>query len=227
MRHHRIARPRRLLALCVVCTLFVHVARAPAAEPGGFGLQSMQDPDQADRVPTGARRAAEWEPSPEGITGYPWHFSFGVGFAYYSGDDFDDTGFAAEVKLARDLSSGFYVSGAYLLAFAETEVADPLDGSTSDETHVLNIPTLGVGFRAEFSPEINLFIEPRIGAVITGGDAGMAAGASAGVNIQLDPGISVHFTFTGLATDASVDTDAGDRDLNGLFAAGIGLVFQF
>jgi hypothetical protein len=226
MRHHRIAARRRLVPFCLMGLLFVNAATARGQPSGGMMLQSTLDSGD-DNIPTGARRAAEWKPSPEGIRGYPWDFSFGAGFAYYSGDDFDDTGLALEVKLARDLSNGFYASAAYLLTFAETEVTDPLDGSTSDEDHVLNIPTLGVGFRAEFNPEINLFIEPRIGAVITSDDAGIAAGASAGVNIQLQPGMSVHVTFTGLATDLAVETDAGDADLNGLFAAGIGLVFEF
>ena len=227
MVHNRIAGPRRLLPLCVLF-LLLNAPTVPAAETGGMDLASAQGPD-ADRVPTGARRAAEWRPSHEGVVGAPWHFSATAGLAFFAGDDAidDRPGFGAELSVSRDLASEFYVAGAYLLGFARTEVEDPLGGSADSDTEVLHALTLGVGFRGELSPEVSLFVEPKIGAVIGGDDAGPAGGASAGLDIELQPGLAVRVNFTGLFTDTDVETPAGDANLNGVFTAGVGLVFEF
>jgi len=214
-----------LFAACVLWAIVLPTAAAPAGEGGEMGFQTVRE--EGEDVPTGARRAAEWEPSREGLVGEPWDFAVLAGFTFISGDDaFDDAGFAAELKLSRDLASDFYVAGSYLLAFVSTDVTDP-DGSAVDETHTLHVPTLGVGYRAELSPEIHLFIEPKLGALITGDDVGPVGGFSTGVDIQVDPGILVRANFTALAVDAGVDTDAGDADLNALYSVGIGLVFEF
>jgi hypothetical protein len=214
------------LPLYVLCAFVLPAVAARAAGDGEIGLQTVRDDD---RVPTGARRAAEWDPSPEGVAGAPWEFSVSAGLAFFSGDDaFDDQpGFAAELRASHDLTGDFYVVGSYLLGFARTEVTDEDDGSLDRDTHVLNVPTVGVGFRAELTPQIDLFVEPKLGAVITGDDVGPAGGASAGIDIGLDAGICVRLGLTGLLTRTTVDTSAGDADLNGIWSVGVGLVFEF
>lgn len=118
--------------------------------------------------------------------------------------------------------------GSYALAFARTDVTDPLDGSSDRDTAVLNVPTVGIGLRAEVSPEIRLFVEPKLGALFGGdADAAPVGGASAGIDIALDPGIAIRVGFTGLLTDTSIETSAGDADLTGIWSVGIGLVFEF
>lgn len=184
----------------------------------------------ADDIPTGARRAAEWEPSREGATGEPWQFGAAFGVAFFSGDNAvdGDTGFVAEVRASKDLNEDIYFVGSYTLAFARTDVTNPLDGSSNRDTAVLHVPTVGVGFRAELTPEIRLFVEPKIGALFgPDADAAPAGGATAGVDIELDPGIAIRLGFTGLLTDTSLQTAAGDVDLTGIWSAGIGLVFEF
>ena len=58
-------------------------------------------------------------------------------------------------------------------------------------------------------------------------DAGMVAGASAGVEFQIEPGFAVKVILTGLAADTSFETDAGDLDVDAIWSAGIGLTFDF
>ena len=183
----------------------------------------------SDDVPTGARRAAEWKPSPEGLSGPPWLVSASAGFLVLGGDDpvDEEGGFAFELRASRSLTGGFYFAGSYLLGVVETDVVDPDDGSEEDETHFLHVPTLGVGWRAELSPEISLFIEPKIGALITSDDIGVVGGGTVGFGFQVDPGWGVRIGLTALAANASLDTEAGDADISGLFSVGIGLVFEF
>jgi hypothetical protein len=195
------------------------------------GVSRAQDMyDREDDVPTGARRAANWHPTPEGVAGEPWQVSGSVGVGYFTGDRAvrDNAGFTAELRVSHDLADSFYIVGSYLLGFARTEVTDPDDGSTDRDTAVLNVPTIGLGFRGEVTPGIHLFIEPRLG-LLFGGDADTApaGGAAAGVDIQLNPGIDVRVAFTGLLTDSDIDTSAGDAHLSGIWSVGVGLVFEF
>jgi hypothetical protein len=183
-----------------------------------------------DRVPTGARRAAEWHPSPEGSDSDAWFFSGSAGIAWFTGSNAVDgqPGFAAELRAAREISGDFYVVGSYLLAVPRTEVIDPLSGSIDRESHGLHIASIGLGYRAEITPEIHLFVEPRIGGVFgTDVDAAPIGGASAGVEIDVRPGLAVNVRFTGLFTDTQVDTRIGNVDLNGIWSVGVGLTFEF
>jgi hypothetical protein len=183
-----------------------------------------------DRVPTGVRRAAEWHPSPEGLNSDSWFFSGSAGIALFSGSDAVDgqAGFAAELRAAREISGDFYVVGSYLLAVPRTEVTDPLSGSTDRESHALHALTIGLGYRAEITPEIHLFVEPRIGGLFgTDVDAAPIGGASAGIEIDLRPGLAVNVRFTGLFTDTQMDTRVGDVHLNGIWSVGVGLTFEF
>jgi hypothetical protein len=183
-----------------------------------------------DRVPTAARRAAEWHPSPEGSNSDAWFFSGAVGVGWFSGDRAvnGQPGFTAELRAAREISSNFYVVGSYLLAIPRTEVSDPLTGTTETGNHALHVPTIGLGYRAEVTPEVHLYIEPRIGGVFGGDvDAAPAGGASAGVQIDIRPGMAVDVRFTGLLTDTKIDTRAGDVDLSGIWSIGLGLTFEF
>src|SRR3954471_10856036 len=162
-----------------------------------------QDAYNEDDVPTGARRAANWHPTREGLVGTRWTFAADVGVAFYSGDDaIDNAGFSAEARLTREVASDFYAVGSYFLGFIATDVTDPDTGRGDRDTHVVNVPTLGLGYRGEISPEIHLFIEPRVGVLFGNGmDTAPAAGLGAGVDIQIEPGFNFHVAFTGLATD--------------------------
>lgn len=187
--------------------------------------------ERNDRVPTGARRAREWRPTREGLSADAWHFSAGAGLAFFSGDDAvsDDPGFAAELKVSRDLSGDLYVVGSYLLGFAESEFTDPVDGTEESDSHVLHVPTIGLGVRFEATPEIRFFLEPKLGALFgSDADAAPVGGATAGVDIELDPGIAVRVAFTGLATDTELEIDDEEEaDLNGIWSLAVGLVFEF
>jgi hypothetical protein len=180
-------------------------------------------------VPTGARRAAEWRPSPEGSRSDSWFLSGTAGIAYFSGDNAvdDEPGFVFEARAARELTSGFYVVGSYILGFAQTEVTD-INGDTHDDTHTFHIPSVGVGFRADVTPNIYLFVEPRVGGIFGDDvDAGPVAGASAGAEFELSPGLLVHIRLTGLFAETSLQTPAGDADLDGIFSVGVGLTWEF
>jgi hypothetical protein len=190
------------------------------------GQAYERDPDD---VPTGARRAAEWKPTREGLVGTPWNISGNVGVAFYSGDDaIDDAGFSAELRLTREVASDFYAVGSYFVGFMATDVTDPDTGRGDRDTHVLNVPTLGLGFRGEVTPEIHLYIEPRIGVLFGNGmDTAPAGGFGAGVDFQIQPGFDVHVAFTGLATDTDFSTRAGDAHLSAIWAVGVGLAWEF
>ena len=212
--------PARFASRLPLCAVAVLLACAPPAR----ALQ--RDPDE---VPTGARRAAEWHPTKEGIVGEPWQVSASAGIAYFTGDgDLDTSGFTAELRLSHDLSNDFYVVGSYFLAIAGTDVDNPIDGSSDSDTAVLHIPTIGVGYRLEMNPEIYLFFEPRIGILFSGdADTGPAGGISTGVEIDLDPSIAIRFAFTGLFTDTRLDTSSGDVDLNGIWSVNVGMAWRF
>jgi hypothetical protein len=213
---HRRASCASLLLLATVLTS-AGSARAQAYE---------RDPDD---VPTGARRAAEWKPTREGLVGTPWTFAADVGVAFYSGDDaIDNAGFSAEARLTREIASDFYAVGSYFLGFIATDVTDPDTGRGDRDTHVVNVPTLGLGWRGEVSPEIHLFVEPRVGVLFGNGmDTAPAAGLGAGVDIQIEPGFNFHVAFTGLATDTEFSTRTGDAHLSAIWAVGVGLAFEF
>jgi hypothetical protein len=211
---YRHVAPVPLLALLAL------LATAPRAR-----AQTSDDPD---RVPTGARRAAEWRPSPAGSDPDSWFVSGTAGIGWFTGDDGidGDPGFTLELRGAREITGDFYVVGSYLLAFAKTEVS--LEGTSDRDTHVLHVPTIGLGYRAELSPEVHLFVEPRLG-VLFGSDADAApvGGAAAGVELEVRPGLLVNVRLTGLFTDASLDTAGLDQDLNGIFSVGVGLTWEF
>lgn len=211
----------RIVVLGVI--LFTALS-ARAQEDDGFDGPGDRD----RRVPTAARRANEWRGSSDPSGGAAWHFSAGGGVAFFSGDDAVDgeAGFAAEVKLAREMTGDFYVVGSYLVAVAQSELPDP-DGGTDQDDHILHVPTIGIGLRVEATPSVTLFVEPKVGVVFGDADAGPAAGATAGVDFEIQPGLDLRVGFTALFTDATLDTDAGDADLNGIFSVGVGLVFEF
>ena len=191
------------------------------AQPG------LAQSDQVDRVPTGARRAAEWHPSPEGLSSDAWFLSGTVGMALFTGDEAveDEAGFTAEFRVARELASDFYAVGSYLLGLASVE--DPSPASDDEDTAVLHIPTLGIGWRPELTPEIHLLLEPRIGVLFGDADTAPVGGGSVGVEIQLDPGILVNARFTALFTGTDVDTPGDDAELNALWSVGVGMTFEF
>jgi len=213
---------RRCDATLVWCALAALLIVAPRSR--------AQSVDDADRVPTGAVRAAQWKPTQEGIVGLPWSVSASAGFAWFSGSDAVDgqPGFAAELRAARDLSSdNIYVAGSYLLVIGQTEVTNPNTGSRDDQSHVLNVPTIALGFRTDVTPSIHLFIEPKLGVVFGDADTAPVGGASAGAEFDLQPGMSFRVNFTGLATRSSIHTSAGDADLDAIWSVGVGLAFEF
>ena len=196
-------------------TLFVTLAtprKSVAQEDGAPG-----------RTPTGARRAAEWRPTREGLDSNPVYFSATVGLGFFSGDEaIDDVGFTAELHGSGEITGGLYFAGSYLLAFVQTE-----GFFGEDDTHFLHAPTVGLGYRAEIMPEIHLFIEPRIGVLFGGEDAAPIGGAAAGAEFQLNPGLLLHARFTGLLTDAEVDTGTFNADLDAIWSVGVGVTFEF
>lgn len=230
---------RWVVPLCALTALLACVPQARAQDDETELRVRLEPDDRAardeqaarnDRVPTGARRAREWRPTPEGASADAWHFSAGAGLAFFSGDDAvsDDPGFSVEVKASRDLTADLYVVGSYFVGFADSEFTDPFDGTEESDSHVLHVPTIGIGVRFEATPEIRFFLEPKLGALLSSdADAAPVGGATAGVDIELDPGLAVRVSFTGLVTDTELQTDAGDADLDGIWSVGVGLVFEF
>ena len=236
---------RWVVPLCALTALLAPVPQARAQDDDETELRVRLEPEDRntrgtlddrdarnrDRVPTGARRAREWRPTPGGASADAWHFSAGAGLAFFSGDDAvsDDPGFALELKASRDLTADLYVVGSYLLGFAESEFTDPVDGTEESDSHLLHVPTIGLGVRLEATPEIGFFLEPKIGALFSSdADAAPVGGATVGTDIELDPGIAVRVSFTGLVTDTELEVDDdAEADLNGIWSVGVGLVFEF
>jgi hypothetical protein len=192
------------------------------------GAQESRIDDETDEVPTAARRASEWRGSTSDAVSGP-SFTAGVGIVWFSADDGVETdpGFNLNLRLTHDLAGDFYVVGSYTLASVETQFDSPLAGSSDTDDHLLHVPTLGIGVRFDATPEISLFLEPKIGAIFGDDtDAGPVGGASTGVDIQIQPGMSVRFTFTGLVTDATIETNAGDADLDAMWAVSVGIGFE-
>jgi hypothetical protein len=223
---------RRRIGLAALLGVVLTFAAGPARaaqddrdEDAGF---NGRGDSEGERVPTAARRAAEWRGSSDPSGGDAWHFAAGAGVAWFTGDDDvdSDPGFSAEVRVARDMTDDLYVVGSYLLTVPRTETPDP-DGGTDRDDYVLHVPTIGVGARLEAGPSVSLFVEPRIGAIFGDADAGPVGGATAGAIIEIQPGLNLRVSFTGLFTDSTLDTPVGDADLNGIFNVGVGLVFEF
>jgi hypothetical protein len=216
--------------LCVVLVFLAGPARAAQDnrdEDAGFNGRGEGGRD-GDRVPTAARRAAEWRGSSDPSGGDAWYFSAGAGVAWFSGDAAvdGDPGFSAQLRLAREMTGDLYVVGSYLVAVATTETPDP-NGGIDRGDHVLHVPTIGIGVRLEATPAVGIFIEPQVGAIFGDADAGPVGGATAGVLFEIQPGLNLRVGFTGLFTDSTLDTPAGNADLNGIFSVGVGLVFEF
>lgn len=215
--------------IALALTTLYATALSVRAQPGRDEDAGFDGPGRrSERVPTAARRAAEWRGSSDPSAGAAWHFSAGAGVAFFTGDDAvdGDPGFSAELRLAREMTGDFYVVGSYLVATAETESPDP-DGATDRDDYFLHVPTIGIGLRVEATPSIHLFVEPKVGAVFGDVDAAPVGGATAGADFEIQSGLSLRVGITGLFTDAALDTPAGDVDLSGIFSVGVGLVFEF
>lgn len=182
--------------------------------------------DDDDHTPTGARRAAEWRPSREGLDTHPIDLSATAGIAFFSGGEAveGDAGFSLELRADGEITGGLYAVGSYLLAVARTDT-DSFGDDT--ETTFLHAPTVGIGYRAEITPEIRLFIEPRIGILLGAEDVAPIGGAAAGAEFQVQPGFLVHARFTGLFTAAEIDAGDFDADLNAIWSIGVGVTFEF
>ena len=153
-----------------------------------------------------------------------WYASATAGPAWFGGDGLSRSAdFAAEGRIARDLTDEVYLVGSYTFALAETK--GDAAGLGGDETHDLHAFALGVGFRFEATPEVQFFIEPRVG-VLFGSDADTAPVGmlSGGVEVSVTEGIAVRFAVTGLITDSSISREGADD--SGVMGT-LGIAFEF
>jgi hypothetical protein len=178
-------------------------------------------PSRAEARAANANRPG-WDP-------YSWYASVSAGPAWFNGDGLSDSAdFAAEGRLAHDLTDEVYLVGAYTFALTETEGDDGLGGSTDEDTVDLHIFSFGVGFRLEATPEVHFFIEPRAG-VLFGSDADAAPVGllSGGVELAVTEGIAVRFAVTGLITDSDINTEGPDANLDSGVMGTLGIAFEF
>jgi hypothetical protein len=167
------------------------------------------------------------DPNRPGWDPYSWYASVSAGPAWFGGDRMSNSaGFAAEGRVAHDLTDEVYVLGAYTFALAETRVREEL--VADHDTHDLHVFSAGVGFRFDASPEVQFFLEPRVG-VLFGGDADAAPVGilSGGVELSVTEGIAVRFAVTGLVTDSDINTSGFDANLNSGVIGTLGIAFEF
>jgi hypothetical protein len=159
---------------------------------------------------------------------WPWEVSASAGAAWVGGDDLAGSlDMAAQLRLAKYLSDHVYLSGSYLFALTETEF-EPLGGGPEEtDDHDLHVATVGVGFRFEVTPDVRLFVEPRIGVLFGDADTAPAGGVAGGLELEVTEGIALRFEALGLVTDSSIDTDAGEADIDSVAAFTMGVVFEF
>lgn len=159
----------------------------------------------------------------------PWYGGVSAGPAWFGGDGLaDSTDFAAEARVARDLTDNIYLLGSYTFAIVESEGDAALGGSGDEERHDLHIFTLGVGFRADVTPEVKLFIEPRAGLLFgSDADAAPVGALTGGVDVSVTEGIALRFAVTGLLTDSAISRDGPDANLESGVYATLGVTFEF
>jgi hypothetical protein len=217
---------------------FLAIVAAAAALTCGSAVRA-QAPD--DTTTTNAR---DWNYPPQGPTrsqaraagadehwweNGPWSVAASFGPAWFAGDGISSTtDFAAEARLARDLSHDVYLLGSYTFLLAETKVTDPATGSSDEEDHDLHAISFGAGFRLDVTDEVQLFIEPKAG-VLFGGDTDPAPVGmlSAGLEVLAAEGVRVRVAVTGLVTDADISTKGRDANLDSGVFGSVGIVFEF
>ena len=221
------SRDHRLVILLVALLITACAADAARAQDGEADPTTDQrEWNYSSRGPA-RREAGSRDPGRSWWNEGPWHASIAAGPAWFGGDNISDSvGFVAEVKLARDLTDEVYALASYDLLTAKTE-PDP-DSFGSDESHVLHTLALGVGFRFEVTPEVELFLEPRAG-ILFGGDADAAPAGllSGGIEVSVTEGIAIRFALTGLLTDSTLSTSGPDGELESGVMGTLGISFEF
>lgn len=158
----------------------------------------------------------------------PWFVIVSAGPAWFDGDDLDNSvSFAAQVRVARELSRNAYIVGGYLFALPETDVTNA-SGASNHDRHDLHAVTIGAGMQGDVSPDFRLYVEPHIG-VLFGSDIDAAAVGSvtAGVAFFATDQLAMRFEITGLVTDATIDTNAGDARIKAGIVGSFGISFEF
>jgi hypothetical protein len=77
------------------------------------------------------------------------------------------------------------------------------------------------------TPEVRLFVEPRVGVLFGDADTGPVGGVAGGLELAVTEGIGLRFEALGLVTDSTLDTAFGDADVDSLAAFTMGIVFEF
>ena len=158
----------------------------------------------------------------------PWYAGVEAGIGWFDGDGLTNApDFVAEGRIACDLADEFYLLGSYTFALAETEV-ETLAGDSEQEKHDIHVLAFGMGARFLASPEMQLFVEPRVG-VLFGSDADVAPAGmlSAGIDLFATEGLAVRFAVTGMVTDSDINTDGEDANLRSGVMGTLGIVFEF
>jgi hypothetical protein len=159
----------------------------------------------------------------------PWSVAASFGPAWFTGDGVSgNTDFAAEARLARDVSHDVYLLGSYSFLDVETKVDDPTTGSSREQSHDLHAVCFGAGFRVDLTEEVQLFIEPKAGVLFGGDtDAAPVGMLSAGVEISATEGVWIRLAVTGLVTDANINTNHTHANLDSGVFATVGIAFEF
>ncbi|HZN65446.1 MAG TPA: hypothetical protein VFB66_09095 [Tepidisphaeraceae bacterium] len=200
--------------LLVIAMTSAAFAQAGDDEPGEPLRRTTTD--TFDRPPD--IRANEW----------PWEISASAGAAWVGDEDVDGSlNFAGQLRLGKYVGNNVSVVGSYLFALAETEIEPPGGGPVESSDHNLHVGMIGVCMRLDLTPEMRLFIEPRIGVIFGDADTGPAGGAAGGLELEVTDNIFLRFEALGLLADSTIDTDAGDADVDGIAAFTLGIVFEF
>jgi len=216
----------RLASLILFTSLGAAAARAQASGPDDGATTSERNWAYSSRGPSRSQARAS-DPNRSWWDQGSWYASISAGPAWFDGDGLSGSAdFAAEARVARELSDEVYLLGSYTFALVESDGASA--GSGDDETHDLHVLALGVGFRFEATPEVQFFVEPRVG-VLFGSDADAAPVGmlSGGVEVSVTEGIAVRFAITALVTDSDISREGQDAKVDSGVMGMLGVSFEF
>jgi hypothetical protein len=220
--HFRLALP--LIAATLIASL-APAARGQDTKPDSDATTSQRDWAYSSRGPARGQsdpNKSWWD------TGY-WYGSVSAGPAWFGGSEMSDSvDFSIEGRIARDLSDDVYLVGSYTFALAETKPADVPGASSEEEKHDLHMLAVGFGLRLEPAPDLQFFLEPRVGLLVgSDADAAPVGILSAGVELSVTEGIAVRFAVTGFVTDSDIERDGPDANLDSGVMGTLGISFAF
>jgi hypothetical protein len=215
--------------------VLIVVGAAPARAGGYLTQDDAADGGArttADRAWTydtrGPNQSAAEKPGTQWWETGPWFMVVSAGPAWFDGDDMaNSVTFAGQVRVGRELSRSAYLFGSYLFALPETHITGP-GGNSDFDSHDLHAVTFGGGVQAVLSPEFRLYLEPHLGVLFGSDiDAAPVGALTGGFALYATDYVAMRFEVTGLVTDATIDTSAGDAEIDTGVIVSFGVLFEF